>query len=139
MTGVHIDRRREVSSSRQHNFLSPRRQFLQSNMRESVHLHSANEATQVRTLWLSEYRSIRHRMCACEGRDGPVGAYVIEWCPKEAGSSPRCGGSEHRSYLSCSLSPTMGLLLSFPLAGVFGTVGSSCLAGLAFCFTSTAG
>ncbi|KZV90239.1 TMS membrane protein/tumor differentially expressed protein [Exidia glandulosa HHB12029] len=32
----------------------------------------------------------------------------------------------------------MGLLLSLPLAGVFGTVGSSCLAGLAFCFTSTA-
>ncbi len=37
------------------------------------------------------------------------------------------------------VSPTMGLLLSFPLAGVFGTVASSCLAGLAFCFTSTAG
>lgn len=33
----------------------------------------------------------------------------------------------------------MGALLSIPLAGVFGTVGSSCLAGLAFCFTSTAG
>ncbi|KAN0120796.1 Serine incorporator/TMS membrane protein [Russula decolorans] len=32
----------------------------------------------------------------------------------------------------------MGLLLSLPLAGVLGTVGSSCLAGLAFCFTSTA-
>ncbi|TBU41487.1 TMS membrane protein/tumor differentially expressed protein [Dichomitus squalens] len=32
----------------------------------------------------------------------------------------------------------MGILFSLPLAGVFGTVGSSCLAGLAFCFTSTA-
>ncbi|KAJ3971983.1 serine incorporator/TMS membrane protein [Lentinula raphanica] len=32
----------------------------------------------------------------------------------------------------------MGLLFSLPLAGVLGTVGSSCLAGLAFCFTSTA-
>ncbi|KZV65517.1 TMS membrane protein/tumor differentially expressed protein [Peniophora sp. CONT] len=32
----------------------------------------------------------------------------------------------------------MGLLFSIPLAGVLGTVGSSCLAGLAFCFTSTA-
>jgi hypothetical protein len=33
----------------------------------------------------------------------------------------------------------MGILFSLPLAGVLGTVGSSCLAGLAFCFTSTAG
>jgi len=33
----------------------------------------------------------------------------------------------------------MGLLLSLPFAGVLGTIGSSCLAGLAFCFTSTAG
>lgn len=33
----------------------------------------------------------------------------------------------------------MGLLLSLPFTGVLGTVGSSCLAGLAFCFTSTAG
>ncbi|KAF9787431.1 serine incorporator/TMS membrane protein [Thelephora terrestris] len=32
----------------------------------------------------------------------------------------------------------MGLLLSLPLAGVFGTIGSSALAGLAFCCTSTA-
>ncbi|KAI0760959.1 serine incorporator/TMS membrane protein [Trametes elegans] len=32
----------------------------------------------------------------------------------------------------------MGVLLSLPLAGVFGTIGSSCVAGLAFCFTSTA-
>ncbi|CAK5268765.1 unnamed protein product [Mycena citricolor] len=32
----------------------------------------------------------------------------------------------------------MGLLFSLPLAGVFGTVASSCLAGVAFCFTSTA-
>ncbi|KAI0925844.1 hypothetical protein AcV5_008465 [Taiwanofungus camphoratus] len=32
----------------------------------------------------------------------------------------------------------MGALLSVPLAGVFGTVGSSCIAGIAFCFTSTA-
>ncbi|KAI9509838.1 serine incorporator/TMS membrane protein [Russula earlei] len=32
----------------------------------------------------------------------------------------------------------MGLLLSLPLTGVLGTIGSSCLAGLAFCFTSTA-
>ncbi|KAI0267651.1 TMS membrane protein/tumor differentially expressed protein [Gloeopeniophorella convolvens] len=32
----------------------------------------------------------------------------------------------------------MGILFSLPLAGVLGTVGSSCLAGLAFCFTSTA-
>ena len=33
----------------------------------------------------------------------------------------------------------MGLLLSLPIAGVAGSVGSSCLAGLAFCCTSTAG
>ncbi|KAH9003103.1 serine incorporator/TMS membrane protein [Lactarius hatsudake] len=32
----------------------------------------------------------------------------------------------------------MGLLLSLPLTGVLGTVASSCLAGFAFCFTSTA-
>ncbi|KAL6302514.1 TMS membrane protein/tumor differentially expressed protein [Sparassis latifolia] len=32
----------------------------------------------------------------------------------------------------------MGVFFSVPLAGVFGTVASSCLAGLAFCFTSTA-
>ncbi|KAI0346292.1 TMS membrane protein/tumor differentially expressed protein [Trametopsis cervina] len=32
----------------------------------------------------------------------------------------------------------MGILFSLPLAGVFGSVASSCLAGLAFCFTSTA-
>ncbi|KDQ57032.1 hypothetical protein JAAARDRAFT_35631 [Jaapia argillacea MUCL 33604] len=32
----------------------------------------------------------------------------------------------------------MGLLLSLPMAGVLGTVGSSCLAGVAFCCTSTA-
>ncbi|KIY68847.1 TMS membrane protein/tumor differentially expressed protein [Cylindrobasidium torrendii FP15055 ss-10] len=32
----------------------------------------------------------------------------------------------------------MGALLSIPLAGVFGTVASSCIAGLAFCCTSTA-
>ncbi|KAI0046566.1 TMS membrane protein/tumor differentially expressed protein [Auriscalpium vulgare] len=32
----------------------------------------------------------------------------------------------------------MGLLMSLPLAGALGTIGSSCLAGLAFCFTSTA-
>ncbi|KZT07751.1 TMS membrane protein/tumor differentially expressed protein [Laetiporus sulphureus 93-53] len=32
----------------------------------------------------------------------------------------------------------MGILFSIPLAGVFGTVASSCIAGLAFCFTSTA-
>ncbi|GAW08443.1 membrane protein [Lentinula edodes] len=32
----------------------------------------------------------------------------------------------------------MGLLFSLPLAGVLGSVGTSCLAGLAFCFTSTA-
>lgn len=32
----------------------------------------------------------------------------------------------------------MGLLLSLPFAGALGTVGTSCLAGLAFCFTSTA-
>jgi hypothetical protein len=38
-----------------------------------------------------------------------------------------------------TLNHTMGLLLSLPLAGVLGTVGSSCLAGLAFCCTSTAG
>ena len=40
------------------------------------------------------------------------------------------------AYISTT---SMGLLLSLPLAGVLGTVGSSCLAGLAFCFTSTAG
>jgi hypothetical protein len=33
----------------------------------------------------------------------------------------------------------MGVLLSLPLAGVFGTVGTSCIAGLTFCCTSTAG
>ena len=33
----------------------------------------------------------------------------------------------------------MGALLSIPLAGGLATIGSSCLAGLAFCFTSTAG
>ncbi|KAH9949901.1 serine incorporator/TMS membrane protein [Amylocystis lapponica] len=32
----------------------------------------------------------------------------------------------------------MGILFSIPLAGVAGTVASSCIAGLAFCFTSTA-
>ncbi|KAJ7931404.1 serine incorporator/TMS membrane protein [Mycena leptocephala] len=32
----------------------------------------------------------------------------------------------------------MGLLLSLPLAGGLGTVATSCFAGLAFCFTSTA-
>ena len=36
-------------------------------------------------------------------------------------------------------SSTMGLLLSLPLAGGLGTIASSCLAGIAFCFTSTAG
>lgn len=34
---------------------------------------------------------------------------------------------------------TMGVLLSIPLAGGLTTIGTSCLAGLAFCFTSTAG
>jgi len=33
----------------------------------------------------------------------------------------------------------MGVLLSLPLAGGLTTIGSSCLAGLAFCCTSTAG
>ena len=33
----------------------------------------------------------------------------------------------------------MGLLLSLPLAGGLSTIATSCLAGLAFCFTSTAG
>ncbi|CAL1716600.1 unnamed protein product [Somion occarium] len=32
----------------------------------------------------------------------------------------------------------MGILFSIPLAGVFGSVATSCIAGLAFCFTSTA-
>ncbi|EIW84089.1 TMS membrane protein tumor differentially expressed protein [Coniophora puteana RWD-64-598 SS2] len=32
----------------------------------------------------------------------------------------------------------MGLLLSIPLAGSIGTIATSCLAGVAFCFTSTA-
>ncbi|KAJ8586934.1 TMS membrane protein/tumor differentially expressed protein [Rhizopogon salebrosus TDB-379] len=32
----------------------------------------------------------------------------------------------------------MGLLLSIPLAGSLGTIATSCLGGLAFCFTSTA-
>ncbi|KAH7103904.1 TMS membrane protein/tumor differentially expressed protein [Auriculariales sp. MPI-PUGE-AT-0066] len=32
----------------------------------------------------------------------------------------------------------MGMLLSLPLAGVFGTIASSAIAGLTFCFTSTA-
>ena len=49
-----------------------------------------------------------------------------------------------RTVQAQSLTPytytyTMGLLLSLPLAGVFGTIGSSCLAGLAFFCTSTAG
>jgi hypothetical protein len=34
---------------------------------------------------------------------------------------------------------TMGLLLSLPIAGPLGAIASSCLAGLAFCCTSTAG
>lgn len=34
---------------------------------------------------------------------------------------------------------SMGLLLSLPLAGPLGTIATSCLGGLAFCFTSTAG
>lgn len=33
----------------------------------------------------------------------------------------------------------MGLLFSIPLAGSLGTIATSCLGGLAFCFTSTAG
>ncbi|KAH7884631.1 serine incorporator/TMS membrane protein [Phlebopus sp. FC_14] len=33
----------------------------------------------------------------------------------------------------------MGLLFSIPLAGTLGTIGTSCLGGLAFCFTSHAG
>ena len=33
----------------------------------------------------------------------------------------------------------MGLLLSLPLAGGLTSIATSCLAGLAFCFTSTAG
>ena len=33
----------------------------------------------------------------------------------------------------------MGVLLSLPLAGGLSTIATSCLAGLAFCFTSTAG
>lgn len=33
----------------------------------------------------------------------------------------------------------MGILLSIPLAGSLGTIATSCLGGLAFCFTSTAG
>ena len=43
--------------------------------------------------------------------------------------------SSHLRFGTC----TMGALLTIPFAGVFGTVASSCLAGLAFCFTSTAG
>lgn len=33
----------------------------------------------------------------------------------------------------------MGLLFSLPLMGPVGTIATSCLGGLAFCFTSTAG
>lgn len=33
----------------------------------------------------------------------------------------------------------MGILFSLPLAGSLGTIATSCLGGLAFCFTSTAG
>ena len=33
----------------------------------------------------------------------------------------------------------MGVLLSLPFAGGLSTIATSCLAGLAFCFTSTAG
>lgn len=33
----------------------------------------------------------------------------------------------------------MGVLFSLPLAGGLSTIATSCLAGLAFCFTSTAG
>jgi hypothetical protein len=33
----------------------------------------------------------------------------------------------------------MGILFSIPLAGTLGTIAASCLGGLAFCFTSTAG
>ncbi|KAI0783609.1 serine incorporator/TMS membrane protein [Abortiporus biennis] len=32
----------------------------------------------------------------------------------------------------------MGALISIPFVGVFGTIASSCIAGIAFCFTSTA-
>jgi hypothetical protein len=40
---------------------------------------------------------------------------------------------------TCLLHTTMGVLLSLPLAGGLSTIATSCLAGLAFCFTSTAG
>jgi hypothetical protein len=33
----------------------------------------------------------------------------------------------------------MGVLLSLPLAGSLGTIASSCLGGIAFCFASTTG
>ena len=44
-----------------------------------------------------------------------------------------------RSCTSQLSPPTMGLLFSLPLAGSLGTIATSCLGGLAFCFTSTAG
>lgn len=39
---------------------------------------------------------------------------------------------------TCS-STTMGLLLSLPIAGGLTTIATSCIGGIAFCFTSTAG
>lgn len=36
-------------------------------------------------------------------------------------------------------SDRMGILFSLPLAGPLGTIATSCIGGLAFCFTSTAG
>lgn len=43
------------------------------------------------------------------------------------------------SVCTCCTTHIMGLLLSLPFAGVLGTVASSAIAGVAFCFTSTAG
>lgn len=58
--------------------------------------------------------------------------------------SHRCGTRHRRSLRLLSSppsipSPSMGLLLSLPLASGLGTIATSCFAGFAFCFTSTAG
>lgn len=42
-------------------------------------------------------------------------------------------------YRATPVQATMGILFSIPLAGTLGTIATSCIGGLAFCFTSTAG
>ena len=63
-----------------------------------------------------------------------------QWVRQPRGNQPPCtqqpGACDQQYSLSLTI---MGVLFSIPLAGVAGSVASSCLAGLAFCFTSTAG